>query len=200
MTQIEASHFDVNTAYVSVSRLRVDDLHPYIYRTVDGGKSWQSLSRALPDAPVNAVREDPQRRGLLYAATENAVWISFDDGQQWQSLQLNLPHTSMRDLIVHDNDLVLATHGRSIWILDDISRLRQLPAAALHEVTLFRPATATRVQRSTWPGERDALAQLRRACLDELERRDPCAFARWLATARAAGDPGRFFGRQQRPS
>jgi photosystem II stability/assembly factor-like uncharacterized protein len=150
VTQIEASHFDVNTAYVSVSRLRVDDLHPYIYRTVDGGKSWQSLSGALPDAPVNAVREDPQRRGLLYAATENAVWISFDDGQQWQSLQLNLPHTSMRDLIVHDNDLVLATHGRSIWILDDISRLRQLPAAALHEVTLFRPATATRVQRSTW--------------------------------------------------
>ena len=136
VTQIEASHFDVNTAYVSVSRLRVDDLHPYIYRTVDGGKSWQSLSGALPDAPVNAIREDPQRRGLLYAATENAVWISFDDGQQWQSLQLNLPHTSMRDLIVHDNDLVLATHGRSIWILDDISRLRQLPAAARVEGVL----------------------------------------------------------------
>src|SRR5204863_347711 len=127
VTQIEASHFDVGTAYVSVSRLRIDDLHPYLFRTRDGGRTWEAIAGALPaDAPVNSVREDPQRQGLLYAATEKAVWISDDDGEHWDSLQLNLPHTSMRDLSVHGNDLLVATHGRSLWILDDISRLRQL--------------------------------------------------------------------------
>ncbi len=151
VTQIEASRFDVNTAYVSVSRMRIDDLRPYIYRTRDRGKTWQSISAGLPlDAPVNAVREDPQRRGLLYAATESAVWISFDDGAHWDSLQLNLPHTSMRDLAIHDDDLIVATHGRSFWILDDISRLRQLTSAPLREPVLFRPASAWRVFRSTW--------------------------------------------------
>jgi len=134
-----------------VSRMRIDDLRPYIYRTRDRGRTWQSISAGLPpDAPVNAVREDPQRRGLLYAATENAVWTSFDDGGHWDSLQLNLPHTSMRDLCVHDDDLIVATHGRSIWILDDISRLRQLGAVPLRDVVLFRPAPAWRVPRSTW--------------------------------------------------
>ena len=131
VTQIEASHFDADAAYVSVSRMRIDDLHPYIYRTRDGGRSWQSIIAGLPaDAPVNAVREDPQRRGLLFAATENAVWVSFDAGEHWESLQLNLPHTSMRDLWIHDDDLIVATHGRSLWILDDITRLRQLPPRA----------------------------------------------------------------------
>jgi photosystem II stability/assembly factor-like uncharacterized protein len=150
VTQIEASHFDADTAYVSVSRMRIDDLHPYIYRTRDRGRSWQSIAAGLaPDAPVNAVREDPQRRGMLFAATETAVWISFDDGDHWDSLQLNLPHTSMRDLSIHDDDLILATHGRSIWILDDISRLRQLPAAPARAL-LLRPAPAYRVYRSTW--------------------------------------------------
>jgi photosystem II stability/assembly factor-like uncharacterized protein len=151
VTQIEASHYDPAGAYVSVSRMRIDDLHPYIYRTRDGGKSWQSISAGLPaDAPVNAVREDPERRGLLFAATEKAVWVSYDDGEHWQSLQLNLPHTSMRDLSIHDGDLILATHGRSIWILDDISRLRQLPATPLKDALLLRPAAAYRVYRSTW--------------------------------------------------
>ena len=151
VTQIEASHFDPDTAYVSVSRMRIDDLHPYIYRTRDRGKTWQSISAGLPaDAPVNAVREDPQRRGLLFAATESAVWISFDDGEHWDSLQLNLPHTSMRDLAIHDDDLIVATHGRSFWILDDISRLRQLTSAPLREAVLFHPASAWRVYRSTW--------------------------------------------------
>jgi len=151
VTQIEASHFDVDTAYVSVSRMRIDDLHPYIYRTRDRGKTWQPIVAGLPaDAPVNAVREDPERRGLLFAATESAVWVSFDDGDQWQSLQLNLPHTSMRDLSIHEDDLILATHGRSIWILDDITRLRQLPQGAMRDAVLFRPAAAYRMHRSTW--------------------------------------------------
>jgi photosystem II stability/assembly factor-like uncharacterized protein len=152
VTQIEPSHFDADTAYVSVSRLRIDDLHPFIYRTRDGGKSWQAIAAGLPDdAPVNAVREDPERRGLLFAATEKAVWVSYDDGDQWESLQLNLPHSSMRDLLVHGDDLIVATHGRSFWVLDDISRLRQLTGAPMREAVLFRPAAAWRVHRSTWP-------------------------------------------------
>jgi len=151
VTQIEASHFDADTVYVSVSRMRIDDLHPYLYRTRDRGKSWQSIAAGLPtDAPVNSVREDPQRRGLLFAATESAVWVSFDEGDHWESLQLNLPHTSMRDLWIHENDLILATHGRSIWILDDITRLRQLPQGPLREAVLFRPGAAYRTHRSTW--------------------------------------------------
>ena len=136
VTQIEASHFDAQTAYVSVSRFRVDDSKPYIFRTRDGGKTWSPIVTGLPqDAAANAVREDPMRRGLLFAATEKAVWASLDDGDQWFALQLNLPHTSMRDLAVHDRDLIVATHGRAFWILDDISPV----AAVLAE---------TRVERS----------------------------------------------------
>ncbi len=151
VTQIDASHFDERTAYVSVSRMRVDDLRPYLFRTRDGGATWQSIATGLPvDAPVNAVREDPKRQGLLFAATETSVWMSPDDGAHWQSLQLNLPHTSMRDLWVHDDDLILATHGRSIWILDDLSPLRHAPEADTHEPELLSPAPAYRIQRSTW--------------------------------------------------
>ncbi len=151
VTQIEASHFDAATAYLSVSRFRVDDLHPFIYRSRDAGKSWQPIGAGLPeDAPVNAVREDPLRRGLLYAATEHAVWVSFDDGDHWDSLQGNLPHTSMRDLAVQGADLVVATHGRGFWVLDDITRLRALSEAKLREPFLLAPAPAYRLQRSTW--------------------------------------------------
>jgi photosystem II stability/assembly factor-like uncharacterized protein len=147
VTQIDASHFDAKVAYASVSRFRLDDLKPYVYRTRNGGKSWQSIAAGLPeDAPVNAVREDPVRRGLLFAATERAVWMSFDDGGHWQSLQLNLPHTSMRDLIIHNQDLILATHGRSLWVLDDIGPLREELGAA---VTLLKPSPAVRARRST---------------------------------------------------
>jgi photosystem II stability/assembly factor-like uncharacterized protein len=150
VTQIEASHFDAGTAYVSVSRMRIDDLRPYVYRTRDGGRTWQAIVTGLVDSPVNSVREDPQRKGLLFAATETAVWVSFDDGDHWESLQLNLPHTSMRDLLIHGDDLIVATHGRSIWVLDDISRLRQTGGTAPKDIVLFRPAPAYRVQRSTW--------------------------------------------------
>jgi photosystem II stability/assembly factor-like uncharacterized protein len=153
VTQISASHFDEETAYTSVSRFRINDTHPYIYRTRDGGKSWKQIVDGLPAfGPVDTVREDPQRRGLLFAGTENAVWMSFDSGDHWQSLQLNLPHTSMRDLWINGDDLIVATHGRSFWILDDITPLRQAAdALAKPEPYLFRPAVAYRVQRDTNP-------------------------------------------------
>jgi photosystem II stability/assembly factor-like uncharacterized protein len=150
VTQLEASHFDPQVAYASVSRLRVDDLKPYVYRTRDGGGSWQLVAAGLPaDAPVNAVREDPARRGLLFAATESAVWMSADDGDHWASLQLNLPHTSMRDLAVHGQDLVVATHGRAFWILDDIGPLRALAGTVPSEPVLLKPSPAIRARRST---------------------------------------------------
>jgi photosystem II stability/assembly factor-like uncharacterized protein len=152
VTQIEPSHFDADSVYISVSRMRIDDLHPYIYRTRDRGRSWTAITDGLPpDAPVNAVREDPARRGLLFAATETGVWVSYDDGGHWQSLQLNLPHTSVRDLWIHEADLIAATHGRSLWILDDISRVRQLEDGALpRAAVLYHPAAAYRMHRSTW--------------------------------------------------
>ena len=151
VTQISASHFDDQTAYASVSRFRIGDLHPYLYRTHDGGKTWQPIINGLPDdAPVDTVREDSIRKGLLFAGTEKAVWVSFDDGDNWQSLQLNLPHVSMRDLWIHDDDLIVATHGRSFWILDDITPLRQLTADTVRtNVVLFKPAPAWRVRRDT---------------------------------------------------
>jgi photosystem II stability/assembly factor-like uncharacterized protein len=151
ITQISASHFDDQTAYVSVSRFRIDDLHPYLYRTHDGGATWQPIATGLPDdAPVNTVREDPIRKGLLFAGTETAVWMSLDDGDHWQPLQYNLPHTSMRDLWIEGNDLIVATHGRSFWVLDDISPLRQLEGVdAKAEPVLFKPGTAHRIRRDT---------------------------------------------------
>jgi photosystem II stability/assembly factor-like uncharacterized protein len=152
ITQIDPSHFDRNTAYVSVSRFRLDDLRPYIYRTHDGGRHWQRVTIGLPsDAPVNAVREDPLRRGLLFAGTERTVYVSFDDGASWESLQRDLPSTSIRDLVVHKNDIVVGTHGRSFWVLDDISPLRSVQALkGSNAAVLFKPADAYRVRRSAW--------------------------------------------------
>ncbi len=150
VTQIEASHFDSQVAYVSVSRFRIDDPKPYVYRTRDGGKSWRMLTAGMAaDGPVNAVREDPVRRGLLFAATENAVWMSADDAEHWSSLQLNLPRTSMRDLAVHEQDLIVATHGRAFWILDDIGPLRALAGTLPRDPELLKPAVAIRARRST---------------------------------------------------
>ena len=145
---IEASHFDKQTAYAAVDRHRLDDYRPYIYRTRDGGATWQLASKGIPDgAFVNVVREDPERRGLLYAGTELGMYVSFDDGDSWQNLQLNLPVTSIRDIGVHGNDLVVATHGRAFWILDDVTPLRQaeeqLAADGAH---LFKPGTSLRVR------------------------------------------------------
>ncbi|HXM92905.1 MAG TPA: glycoside hydrolase [Candidatus Dormibacteraeota bacterium] len=143
---IEAGHFDAGTAYVAVNRFRLDDLHAYIYRTRDFGKSWQEITKGLPDnAPVNAVREDPLHKGLLFAGSETSVYVSFSDGDAWQPLQLNLPHTSMRDLAIHGDDLIVATHGRSFWILDDITPLRQLNSSVADaQVHLFAPQEAVR--------------------------------------------------------
>ncbi|HET7348914.1 MAG TPA: glycoside hydrolase, partial [Acidobacteriaceae bacterium] len=151
IAQIDASRFDDDTAYVAVNRMRIDNVHPYAFRTHDGGKTWQSISAGLPDdAPVNAVRADPVQQGLLYAATEHSVFVSFDDGNHWTPLQYNLPHTSMRDLLVHDDDLVVATHGRSFWVLDDVQPLRELAAAHGQAPVLFKPAAAWRVRRDNY--------------------------------------------------
>src|SRR5215472_1236149 len=150
VTQLAASHFDDETAYASVSRFRIDDLRPYIYRTHDGGKSWRLVTSGLPEnAPVDAVREDPVRKGLLFAGTETSVWVSFDDGDHWQSLQLNLPHTSMRDLWIHDDDLIVATHGRGFWILDDVTPLREAAPGLVNSAHLYAPAQVYRIQRNT---------------------------------------------------
>ena len=151
VTQISASHFDDNTAYVSVSRFRIDDLRPYIFRTQDGGATWKLITEGLPgNSPVNTIREDPVRKGLLFAGTETAVWVSVDDGDHWHSLQYNLPHTSMRDLWIQGSDLIVATHGRSFWILDDISPLRQQDGLNTQDgLALFAPADAYRIRRDT---------------------------------------------------
>ncbi len=135
-------------AYIAIDRHRLDDFHPYIYRTRDGGKTWQAIDAGIPARDfVNVVTVDPMTPGLLYAGTEFGVFVSFDDGGRWQSLQQNLPVTSVRDLLVKDNDLVIATHGRGIWIMDDITPLRQMAqAAAARGDYFFAPAPAYRVR------------------------------------------------------
>jgi photosystem II stability/assembly factor-like uncharacterized protein len=147
---IEASHFSTATAYIAVDRHRLNDYRPYIYRTTDGGARWTLIVNGIRDGDfVNVVREDPLRPGLLYAGTEHGMMISFDDGAHWQSFQLNLPVTSVRDIDVHGNDLVIATHGRGIYILDDMSRLRQIANAVASGggAYLFAPAEAYRVRQ-----------------------------------------------------
>jgi photosystem II stability/assembly factor-like uncharacterized protein len=142
VTTIEASHFDPNEAYASVDRHQLADFNPHIYRTRDLGRTWQEITRGLPAGVyVHVVKEDPGRRGLLFAGTERGAFVSFDSGDTWQSLQLNLPVTSMRDFEIAGHDLVLATHGRGFWVLDDISVLRQLtPAIAASPAHLFKPS------------------------------------------------------------
>jgi photosystem II stability/assembly factor-like uncharacterized protein len=150
---IDPSHFDAATAYIAIDRHRLDDRKPYIYRTHDGGASWQLVVAGIRDGDfVNAVREDPRKKGLLYAATELGMYVSFDDGDEWQPLQANLPRTSVRDIDVHSDDLVIATHGRGFWIMDDVSALRQLTPDAKLETRLFAPATAIRTRIATFTG------------------------------------------------
>ncbi len=145
---LEASHFDAQTAYAAINTLRLDDLHPHILRTRDSGKTWTEIVAGIPESEdVDVVREDPIRKGLLFAGTERAVYVSFDDGDHWQSLRLNMAASSVRDLIIKNDDLVAATHGRGFWILDDITPLRQLDAnVAFSDVFLFKPELAYRVR------------------------------------------------------
>ncbi|HEX4065508.1 MAG TPA: glycoside hydrolase [Acidobacteriaceae bacterium] len=155
ISMLEASHFSGATAYASIDAHEVNDFKPHIYRTRDSGKTWQEADAGIPDGDfVRVVREDPKRKGLLYAGAENAAFVSFDDGDHWTSLQLNMPTTSVRDLQVHGSDLVAATYGRAFWILDDLAPLRQIAsetalppgARALDQNFLFRPDKALRVQ------------------------------------------------------
>jgi len=145
---IEASHFDEQTAYAAINTLRLDDLRPHILRTRDSGKTWTEIVNGIPAIEnVNAVREDPVRRGMLFAATEHAVYVSFDDGDHWQSLRLNMAASSVRDVIIKGDDLVAATHGRGFWILDNITPLRQFDQKVTSaDAFLFKPQTAIRVR------------------------------------------------------
>ena len=154
IASIEASYFDDRTAYVAVDRHRLDDDRPYVYRTHDGGKTWARIVTGIPsDDFVNVVREDDRHAGLLYAGTESGVYVSFDDGGHWQSLRLDMPVTSVRDIDVHGDDLVIATHGRGFWILDDATPLEQLtPAVTAAAAWLFAPADAVRFRMPDFIG------------------------------------------------
>lgn len=154
VTHIEASHSDAGTAYAAVDRHRLDDYQAYLYRTRDFGKSWQRISDGIPEGSfLNCVREDPARKGLLYACTEKGAYVSLNDGDDWESLQLNLPVTSVRDLVVHESDLVIATFGRSFWILDNVTPLRQMDAhVAAADAWLFRPEAAIRMRTGSDQG------------------------------------------------
>ena len=148
---IEASPFDAATAYVAVNHYQMDDFKPYIFKTSDYGKSWTKITTGIPDTTfTRAVREDPKRKGLLYAATETGVYVSFDDGARWQPLQLNLPTAPVHDLVVKGDDLIVATHGRAFWILDDVTPLRQINAeVAKADAHLFAPQAE---MRDRWGG------------------------------------------------
>jgi len=149
VTMMEASHFDFNTAYASIDRHQLQDYEPYIYRTRDMGKTWQKITKGLPaGAYVHMVKEDAVRQGLLFAGTERGAFVSFDDGDNWLPLQLNLPSTSVRDFEVYGNDLIVGTHGRGIWVIDDISPLRQINDDVLAaDAHLFKPADAINYQQ-----------------------------------------------------
>ncbi len=144
VSQIEAGHFDAGTAYASVDRHRIADMKPYIYRTHDGGKTWQNVVAGIPEgAYVNSIKEDTKAKGLLFACTELRVYVSFNDGDQWQPLQNNMPVTSVRDLVVHGDDLDIATHGRGFWVMDQMEPLRELATSGVQISSatsyLFKP-------------------------------------------------------------
>lgn len=144
---IDASHFDENTAYLAINSIRKDDMRPHILKTNDGGATWTEIVQGMHEmGPVNVVREDPYRAGLLFAGTEREVYFSVDEGANWQSLRLNMPASSIRDLVIHENDLVVGTHGRSIWIMDNIAPLRELANLNTQKPHLFSPSDAYRVR------------------------------------------------------
>ena len=149
--QIAASPHNIDTAYFTLDRHNSNDFTPYIYRTRDGGKTWTKITEGIPNTEIaRVVKEDPVRAGLLYAGTEHAAWVSFDGGDHWQSLQLNLPAASVRDMIVHGDDLVIGTYGRAFWILDDVTPLRQITAEVSNaDAYLYKPATTIRTRNDT---------------------------------------------------
>ncbi|MEP7036801.1 MAG: hypothetical protein ABI891_00520, partial [Acidobacteriota bacterium] len=144
VVMMDASHFDVNEAFAAIDRHRLTDNEPYVYRTRDSGKTWQKITKGLPKGVyLQTVKEDTTRKGLLFAGTELGVFVSFNDGDDWQPLQLNLPPVSMRDLAIHGDDLIVATHGRGFWVLDDITPLRQITDEVVKsKAFLFRPSDA----------------------------------------------------------
>jgi photosystem II stability/assembly factor-like uncharacterized protein len=164
---MDASHFDTLSAYAAVNTLRLDDMRPHLYRTRDGGKTWTEIVAGIDSGAItNVIREDPKARGLLYAGSERQAWVSFDDGDHWQSLRLNMPGTSIRDLEIKDDDVVIGTHGRSFWILDNVTPLRQLGTrpgspstrggllaskSVPAESRVYKPQTAIRIRYSQWP-------------------------------------------------
>ena len=154
ITHLEASHFEAGEAWAAIDRHRRDDYKPWIYRTRDFGKTWQKITGGMEEpAFLNCIREDPAKRGLLYSASETGVYVSFDDGDNWQSLQLNMPTVSVRDVVVHGDDLVIATHGRGFWILDAMSALRQIdPKGTKEEAILYGPGTAVRMSSEGFQG------------------------------------------------
>ncbi len=166
---IEAGHFSTLTAYAAANTMRIDDMNPHFWRTHDGGRTWTEIDNGIaPGAVANSIREDPRQKGLLYAATDTQVWVSYDDGDHWQSLRLDMPAVSVRDIAVKDDptcmcaDLIAGTHGRGYWILDDVTPLRQAAAIRAAESAraayLVKPATAVRVRfgmnpPTPWPPE-----------------------------------------------
>jgi photosystem II stability/assembly factor-like uncharacterized protein len=150
---MDAGHFDAQTAYAAVNTMRLDDMRPHLFRTHDSGKTWTEIDNGISaGAATSAIREDPKRKGLLYAGSETQVYVSFDDGDHWQSLRLNMPASSVRDLEVKDDDLIAATHGRGFLILDDVTPLRQIAAATSSEVAhLYAPQTALRIRNDMNP-------------------------------------------------
>ena len=169
---IDAGHFDANTAYAAANTLRIDDLNPHLWRTHDGGKTWTEINTGIANGAVtNAIREDPRQPGLLYAGSDAQVWVSYDDGDHWESMRGNMPAISVRDLAIKDDstcacaDLVAGTHGRGFWILDDVTPLRQAAAirqaASARAAYLVKPVTAMRIRFATneptpWPPEMPA--------------------------------------------
>ncbi len=147
VSQIDASHFDEGTAFIAINAIRKDDMVPYVYRTSDYGKTWTLINNGMnPMGPVNVVREDPKQEGLLYTGTEREVYFSVDNGEHWQSLRNNMPASSIRDLVIHEDDLVVGTHGRSAWILDNIAPLREMAQMKNDQAFLHTPSNTYRVR------------------------------------------------------
>jgi photosystem II stability/assembly factor-like uncharacterized protein len=204
---IDASHFDAGTAYAAIDRHRLDDPQPHILRTHDYGRTWQEVDAGLSSGGyLHVVREDPGRQGLLYAGSEVGVSVSFDDGDHWQSLQLNLPTSPIHDLAVHGDDLIVATHGRSFWVLDDVTALRQLsPEVTASDAYLFKPAAAMRLRGRPFegtplpPDEPTAQNPPNGAVIDYLLKTEPGSDVR-LEILDAQGKPIRQYSSADKPS